>query len=97
MSRTRKAAHVSPNLGDQDLGHALPDTRDGVQARERLSKRAHPLRDLGAHASDAFVESVDVAQLLGEKKTLVWCHPASQVRLGKRIKLILQRMTPSWP
>src|SRR5260370_31862892 len=50
---TWKATHVDPDLGHQDLRHALSDAGDGVQALERLSKRAHPLRNLGAHASDA--------------------------------------------
>src|SRR5260221_3889595 len=31
---TWKATHVDPDLGDQDLRHALSDARDGVQALE---------------------------------------------------------------
>jgi hypothetical protein len=81
VSRARKATHVNPDLGDQDLRHALSNAGDGVQALECLSKRAHPLRYLRARAGDAFVERVDVAQLLGEQEPRMSCHPASQCSL----------------
>ena len=77
----RPYEQVKLDLGHQDLRHALSNAGDGVQALERLSKRAHAFCNLAAHASDAFVERVNVAQLLGEQEALVGLHSARQCSL----------------
>src|SRR5260221_11866769 len=72
---TWKATHVDPDLGDQDLRHALSDAGDGVHALERIRKRAHALCNLSAHATAAFLERVNVTQQLREPDTLSTRHP----------------------
>ena len=55
-----KAAHVRPDCGQQGLRPLPSDTGEGSQQGALGLKRAHALRNLGAHPLDGLVQAIDV-------------------------------------
>src|SRR5262245_9715003 len=60
MARGGKAAHVTAELGDDRLGGAAGDPRDGVEARDRLGLGGGARRDAAITGRDGLVEEFDV-------------------------------------
>jgi hypothetical protein len=64
MPGAGKAAHVGPNLGQNDFRQASFDARDRFQALKQRLKRAHALGDLVAHPHNCFIQRVDLGEML---------------------------------
>ena len=83
MARGGKAAHVTAELGDDRLGGAAGDPRDGVEARDRLGLGGGARRDATITGRDALGEEFDVPQELGEQEAVMGRDAPSE-RLGER-------------
>ena len=83
MARGGKAAHVTAELGDDRLGGAAGDPRDGVEARDRLGLGGGARRDAAITGRDGLVEEFDVPQELGEQEAVMGRDAPSE-RLGER-------------
>src|SRR5262245_22668955 len=83
MARGGKAAHVTAELGDDRLGGAAGDPRDGVEARDRLGLGGGARRDAVITGRDGLVEEFDVPQELGEQEAVMG-RDAPRERLGER-------------
>jgi len=59
-----EAAHVHADLGDEDLGRALGDAGDAIQASLLGRERADGLLDAGTEGGDGLVEVIEVAEVL---------------------------------
>src|ERR1051325_7812659 len=76
-----KAAHIGTDLGDDDLGSATTNARDGVEAVKHQLKRALTFSDFSAQSLDRFIQKVDVGQNLRHQKALMRTKPSCQCSL----------------
>jgi hypothetical protein len=73
-----KAGHVRSNLRHQCFRRASREARDTIQSRNGCFDSVHALRDFGAYALDRIVQRVDVEELLGQEKALMWSDLSTQ-------------------
>src|SRR5215471_18307568 len=78
MSRGWEAFDVGPDLREQNLGCPPTNASDCVQALGLVPKRLQSLADFLVELLDHRVESVQVRQLLPEKKLLMSCELPGQ-------------------
>ena len=75
MSCAGKAAHVGPNLGQNDFRQASLDARDRFQALEQGFKRVHALGNLIAHAHNRFIQGVDLGEVFTDEEAMMGLEP----------------------
>jgi len=78
VGRGGEPGHVEPDLGDDGLGSASTDARDGVEAIECVVKRVQPVLHLGVELFDELIQGVQMRQLLGEQEALVCSELADE-------------------
>ena len=76
-----EVAHVDANLGDDGLGAAPAQARDGIDVGDGRLKRAHPRLDLGVHGLDLGLEELHLAELTLEHEALVGADTPIQGQL----------------
>jgi hypothetical protein len=86
VRRGREAAHVDPDLGDDDLGGALPDAGDGGEPAELLIERAEQFGHLPVESADARRQVVDMGEVFTQHDPVVFGEAAFH-RLAQLVEL----------
>jgi hypothetical protein len=66
-----KAAHIDPNLRDDNLDGLMRDTQDRIQQGDRFFKRAAIFLNLLVETFYGFIQAINLAQQFGQDKPMV--------------------------
>src|SRR5664279_489365 len=66
----REPAHVHTDLGNNHFRRPKIDPRDGVEEVNRLGKRDHHLRYIGAQPIDGLIDVLEVCEYLANEQTV---------------------------
>ena len=78
VRRGREPGHVNPDLGENDAGGLMPDTRDLIQSCHRLSERGDFGLDRGVEVVEVGADLVNPGEHLGQQEGMVVVEPAGE-------------------